>query len=250
MNSPNSIHCARPLIGLSSYAVDDNGRYTLPAEYVQALNAAGGMAVIVAPTEIVSSELLLRLDGLVLTGGGDISPALYGGNTKHPSLYGQSAARDDCESRLIDSALSLNIPLLGICRGMQLLNVLLGGNLHVHLPDIIGHQPAHRSSKSGPVSHLVRCDPQSRLGRLLGSEEIEVASWHHQAVDRIGTGLVAVASSSDGVVEALELPAHRWCTAVQWHPELPSADSRRQERLWLDFVSACIEYNNEKRFAC
>ncbi|MEY2342665.1 gamma-glutamyl-gamma-aminobutyrate hydrolase family protein [Acidithiobacillus sp. IBUN Pt1247-S3] len=245
MIASKPIHTERPLIGLSSYAVDESGRYTLPAEYVQAVSNAGGMPVLLPPTEGASSELLRHLDGIVLTGGGDISPHLYGGNGKHPALYGQSSARDNYECRLIESALALDMPLLGICRGMQLLNVHFGGTLYEHLPDIVGEHLLHRSNKPGPIPHLVHCDPQSRLGQLLGNGEIEIASWHHQAVDRIGTGLSVVAWASDGLAEALELADRRWCVAVQWHPELPSGDSRRQEALWLDFVSECVNYNKQ-----
>ncbi|WP_308389433.1 gamma-glutamyl-gamma-aminobutyrate hydrolase family protein [Acidithiobacillus sp. AMEEHan] len=223
--------------------MDENGRYTLPAEYVQAVCNAGGMPVLLPPTEVASRNLLCRLDGVILTGGGDVSPKLYGGNERHIALYGQSAVRDEFEWRLIDSILAYDIPLLGICRGMQLLNVYLGGTLHEHLPDIFGEQLPHRSDKPGPILHPVSCDPRSRLGGILGESEFEVASWHHQAVDRIGSGLTVAAWASDGVVEAIELAQHRWCVAVQWHPELPSAGNRCQEALWLGFVSACEHYN-------
>lgn len=237
------ISSERPLIGLSSYSIDESGRYTLPAEYVQAICHGGGTPVLLPPTEVASMDLLRRLDGIILTGGGDISPNTYGGNDKHPALYGQSAVRDDFELRLIESALALDMPLLGICRGMQLLNVHLGGTLHEHLPDAFGQQLAHRSRNPGPIPHQIHCDPQSRLGQLFGDGEIEIASWHHQAVNRIGSGLAVVAWANDGVVEALELPNHFWCAAVQWHPELPCAGTRRQEPLWLDFVSAAGQYN-------
>ncbi len=235
-----------PLIGLSSYAVDEKGRFSLPKEYVQALVNAGAVPILIPPTEIGAYEILQHLDGLVLTGGGDISPELYGGDSQHPSLYGQNAIRDDFERRLIAAALPLGIPLLGICRGMQLLNVVQGGTLHVHLPDAFGEQLAHRSSACGPIPHRIHCDPESRLGQLLGNDEIEIASWHHQAIDRLGADLAAVAWASDGVIEALELVHHPWCMAVQWHPELSTGKGDCQPSLWLDFVSHCVKYSKTK----
>ena len=233
----------RPLIGLSTYAADLQGRYTLPHEYELAVTRAGGLAILLPPVEYLIPQALDRLDGLVLTGGGDISPALYGGNAEHPELYGQSEVRDRFDLALINAALPRQIPLLAICRGMQMLNIAYGGNLHVHLPEVFGDAIAHRSQIPGPLQHQVSIHPKSRLSDILGTGSMEIASWHHQAIDHVGKGLQIAATADDGLIEALEIPEHRWCVAVQWHPELASKDQARQEILWRDFINAAIKYH-------
>lgn len=231
-----------PLIGLTTYAADAQGRYTLPHEYELAVTRAGGLAVLLPPVENLIPQILDRLDGLVLTGGGDISPALYGGNAEHPELYGQNEVRDSYDLALINAALPRQIPLLAICRGMQMLNIAYGGNLHVHLPEAFGETIIHRSQVPGPLPHPVTIRPKSRLGEIVGPGPMEIVSWHHQAIDRVGEGLQIAATAADGLIEALEIPEHYWCIAVQWHPELVSKDYSCQEKLWRDFIAAAIKY--------
>lgn len=233
----------RPLIGLSTYAADTQGRYTLPHEYELAVTRAGGLAILLPPVESLIPQVLDRLDGLVLTGGGDISPALYGGNAAHPELYGQSEVRDHFDLALINAALPRQIPFLAICRGMQMLNIAYGGNLHVHLPEAFGDAIAHRSQVYGPLQHQVTVHPKSRLGDIVGLEPMEIISWHHQAIDHVGAVLNIAATAADGLIEALEIQEHPWCVAVQWHPELASKDQPRQEKLWRDFITAAIKYH-------
>lgn len=232
----------RPLIGLSTYAADAQGQYTLSHEYEIAVTRAGGLAVLLPPVENLIPQVLDRLDGLVLTGGGDISPTLYGGNAAHPELYGQNEVRDRYDLALINTALPRQIPILAICRGMQMLNVACGGNLHAHLPEAFGETVTHRSHVPGPLQHSVTICPKSRLSGIVGPDPMEIVSWHHQAIDQVGEGLEVAAIAADRVIEALEIPEHYWCIAVQWHPELVSKDYPRQEALWSDFIESATKY--------
>lgn len=216
---------SRPLIGITTYHRETAGRsrFTLPSAYVDALRAAHGLAVLVTPGEAEPEELLVRLDGLVLSGGGDLDPASYGGDP-HARTYAVSPERDALELALLKGALERGLPTLAICRGMQILNVALGGDLHVHLPDVVGEAIAHRSSQTEAASHAVRVATGSRLAERLGAGALDaVPSWHHQAIDRLGAGLRPVAWAPDDVIEAVELRGEAQLLAVQWHPELAGA---------------------------
>jgi putative glutamine amidotransferase len=211
----------RPVIGLSAYC--ETARWggwqaaavLLPERYSGQVQQAGGVPVLLPPVPGIEAAVA-RLDGLVLTGGGDIDPARYGAEPD-PHTGRVSPQRDSAELGLAAAALAAGIPVLGICRGLQVLNVALGGTLRQHLPDDAGH----RVPPGEFGSHPVRVSPGSRLAAILGGELCqEVPTSHHQAVDRLGQGLTATAWSADGVVEAAELadPA-RFVLAVQWHPE-------------------------------
>jgi putative glutamine amidotransferase len=168
---------------------------------------------------------LARCDGIVFTGGGDIDPGLYGGDPRHHTLYEISPGRDAFESDLVKRSLDAGIPILGICRGMQLVNVALGGSLITDLEEA-GHPP-HRTVNGVKCRHDVKLEPGARLTKLLGVGGGAVTSSHHQAVDRIGAGLAVAAHSGDGVVEALEMAGPgegARVILVQWHPERMSAD--------------------------
>jgi putative glutamine amidotransferase len=174
------------------------------------------------------------LDGLVLIGGGDVDPARYGVDA-YPRNGGTSDRRDDLEFGLLAAALARDLPVLAVCRGMQVLNVGLGGDLVQHLPDRLGstrHQPG--PGAFGPVT--VVTGTGSRLRRLLGPR-IEVQCSHHQAVDRVGRGLVVTAHSEDGIVEAVESTGHRFVVGVQWHPE-ETGDRRLFEALVAEAEAA------------
>jgi putative glutamine amidotransferase len=216
---------ARPLIGITTYHRETAGRsrFTLPSAYVDALRAANGLAVLVTPGEAEPEALLERLDGLVLSGGGDLDPSSYGAGP-HARTYSVSPERDALEIALLRGALERSLPTLAICRGMQILNVALGGDLHVHLPDVVGESIAHRSSQTEAAAHPVRLEAGSRLAQRLGSAELaSVPSWHHQALNRLGAGLRPVAWAPDDVIEAVELRGEARLVAVQWHPELAGA---------------------------
>jgi putative glutamine amidotransferase len=227
-----------PLIGISAYdfAGSPAGFY-LPRGYVDGVRAAGGHAVILPGPEADAEALLDRIDGVLLSGGGDIGPARYGGG-EHPSIYHVCDERDAFEIELAALALARDVPMLSICRGLQVLNVALGGDLHPHLPDAVGERVVHRGPERNPVRHPATVTPGSRLAEILASESLTVLSRHHQAANRIGRELRAVAFAEDGVIEALEHESHRFCVAVQWHPEM-TLDDLPHRRLFDALVAAC-----------
>ena len=220
----------RPVIGLSSYAQParwgnwDMPAALLPLNYAEQVTAAGGVPVLLPPVPGIAA-VVSRLDGLVLTGGGDIDPASYGA-VPHPRTRGVSAGRDRAELDLLAAALAAGLPVLGICRGLQLLNVAQGGTLHQHLADLETGAAGDAEHTPPPGTfgrHPVRVAAGSRLAGILGADvPLSVPTAHHQGIDRLGAGLTATAWAADGIVEAVELAAgehHPFVLAVQWHPE-------------------------------
>jgi gamma-glutamyl-gamma-aminobutyrate hydrolase PuuD len=179
--------------------------------------AGGGQPVLLPPQPGVTS-LLARLDGLVLSGGGDVDPARYGA-ARDPATDPANQERDDAEIELARQAIATGLPLLGICRGLQVVNVALGGTLHQHLPALVGHD-GHSPGANRYGSHKVSVTARSQLAGILGRTEAAVPTHHHQAVGRLADGLVATAWTDDGTIEAAEFdePAS-FMIAVQWHPE-------------------------------
>ena len=226
-----------PLIGITTYSVDENGSYTLPAEYVDAVRRAAGVPVLIPPGEQELERLVSRLDGLILAGGGDIDPALYGGR-QHPSVYMIDAQRDQLETALIQYLLPRQTPVLAICRGVQIVNVALGGTLFEHLPDQFGSSVQHRLPPREPVLHAVHLDEKSALARIMAATEFEAASWHHQALRDVPAEIQIAGYAPDRVIEAIEVPAHPWLFGVQWHPELTAASDPAQQRLFEQLVVA------------
>jgi putative glutamine amidotransferase len=227
----------RPLIGISSYGrAGERQTFSIPCEYVDVVRAVGGVPLVLPPVDGEVPEGLDAVDGLILPGGGDVDPAHYGGG-HHEANYGISAERDRFELTLARLAVTRpQLPLLCVCRGMQLLNVALGGDLIAHIPDHFGEAVVHRAPALKPCTHDVRIDADSRLGRVLGSEALSVQSIHHQAVGRLGRDLRAVAWSPDGVVEAIESEVHPFVVGVQWHPELEALSNPRPLRLFEALV--------------
>jgi putative glutamine amidotransferase len=221
----------RPLIGITSYVeqarwgVWDVKAALVPYSYVQQVNDAGGRAVLIPPAS-ESAEVLRALDGLLLAGGADIDPDQYGAKA-HPETVGLRLDRDASELGLLDAALSQNLPVLGICRGMQLMSVAAGGRLHQHLPELVGHED-HRPEVGVYGEHPVRIDPASRLGGIIG-DAASVRSYHHQGVTDAGK-LAVVAWAADDTIEAVEDPSRRFAIGVLWHPEV-SDDPRIFEAL-------------------
>jgi putative glutamine amidotransferase len=213
----------RPVIGISAYSQQARwGSWDLPAvllprRYTDMVAAGGGQPVLLPPQPGVAS-LLARLDGLVLSGGGDIDPARYGAD-RDPATDPANPGRDDAEIELARQAIAAGLPLLGICRGLQVVNVALGGTLHQHLPALVGHD-GHSPKQQGYASHKVSVTAGSQLAGILGRTEAAVPTHHHQSVGRLAEGLVATAWTDDGTVEAAEFddPAS-FMIAVQWHPE-------------------------------
>ncbi len=233
---------ARPLIGITTYGRNDGGRHELPADYAWTVYRAGGAPVLLPPVADgdLASAWLDRIDALILTGGGDVDPALYGGNM-HPTIYNLDAERDRSETALAREALTREKPILAICRGLQVFNVVMGGTVYQHLPDVVGDEVAHRLPPREPTLHRVRLTPGSRLAQLLGVTEVEGVSWHHQAIRDLAPGMVATAHAPDGVIEAAEVAEHPWFVGVQWHPEMSAESDPLQQRLFDKFVEAARE---------
>ena len=229
-----------PLIGLTMYGPDAEERFHLRKQYVESVRRAGGLPVLIAPGEPRADELLERLDGLLLAGGGDIDPGAYGG-APHEAIYNVDPARDRLELALARSAAAAGKPTLGICRGCQVINVALGGTLIEHLPDVVGERILHRTPEREPTRHDVRLEAGARLAAVLGSGGLRPASWHHQAVRRLAPGLAVAARAQDGTIEAVELPSHPSLVAVQWHPELRAAEDPAEQRLFDAFVRAAAD---------
>ena len=208
------------LATLRRHGEPPNAEMALGMTYVRAIEAAGALPVVVPPLEARDvARVLARLDGLVLSGGPDLAPAAYGAEP-HPELGTTEPGLDAFEYAIAREALRLDLPILGICRGAQTLNVARGGTLHQHLPDVVGDSVEHRQTVDGRVpTHPVRILAGSRLAAVLGTTRMSVNSFHHQAVDRLGTGLCACAWSPDGAIEAIEDPEQPLVLAVQWHAE-------------------------------
>lgn len=225
---------ARPWIGVTSTVDDD--KVVCPLAYVQAVTKAGGLPVVIPPLESESLQdaFLQRLDGLVLIGGWDIPPAAYGEEV-HPTTEEMPPIRWQWEHRLIQTWLKSRKPMLGICLGAQMTNVVKGGTLIQDIPSEVGKKVIHRSKPT--AQHRIRIQPETRLHRILGVGELVVNSSHHQAAERIGEGLIVAARSADGVVEALESPGDRWLLLLQWHPE--RMEEQHHARIFGAFVKAC-----------
>jgi putative glutamine amidotransferase len=214
----------RPAIGITagelvaSYGVWKEQASLVPADYIHATANAGGIPIVLSPVVGIADALVERIDGLMLTGGADVDASLFGAD-RHPKAQRPDKVRDNFEMALLDAALAKGIPVLAICRGIQVLNVRRGGSLHQHLPDVVANEE-HMPVVGAYGRHDVRIDPKTRLGAIIGRTEVSVPTHHHQAVDRIGGGLVATAWAADGTVEALEDPAYPFLVAVQWHPEV------------------------------
>jgi putative glutamine amidotransferase len=212
----------RPVVGITTYretarwGVWNCPAVLVPADYVRQVSAAGGVPVLLPPIAD-DVEVLDRLDALVLAGGADVDPSRYGAD-RSPRTGRASEDRDEAELALLAAAVERDLPVLAVCRGLQLLTVLRGGTLVQHLPDVVGTDD-HVPSPGTYGDNAVRIEPGSRLGALLGAG----ATWachHHQAVDRLGEGLTAVAWAADGTVEAAELDGARFVVGVQGHPEV------------------------------
>ncbi|MBI3358722.1 MAG: gamma-glutamyl-gamma-aminobutyrate hydrolase family protein [Nitrospirae bacterium] len=223
----------RPLIGITTRAVDKDGRYALSARYVTCVNRAGGNVVLLPPESDNIATLLDRIDGLIFSGGGDISSDLYGG-LPHQKLYGIDINRDRTEISAVKYAIEYKLPLLGICRGIQIMNVALGGTLIEHIPDLVGEAVRHRLPEDKESLHAVRLMPNSLTARIFGKQEMDVPSFHHQAIRKLAPLLKEVAHSQDGIIEAVELPEHPFFIGVQWHPEL--SNDPLQQQLFNEFI--------------
>jgi putative glutamine amidotransferase len=213
---------ARPLVGITTYLTTakwgswDTEAALVPAQYVTAVERAGGRAILVPPSRNGPDELLEAVDGLIFSGGSDLDPETYG-DEAHPETYGVVRERDEAELALLTAALARDLPVLAICRGSQVLNVALGGDLIQHLPEVVGDEK-HKHTPGEFADHDVELEPGTRVAGLLG-ERAPVKSHHHQGFGRLGDGLVQAARAEDGTVEAVEDPSRRFAVGVLWHPE-------------------------------
>lgn len=230
----------RPVIGLTTYleqaqtGVWDVPAAFLPKSYFEAVTRAGGIAVLLPPQPVspeIAARVLQGLDGLIITGGKDLNPARYG-QEAHPATDEPRLDRDAWEDELLRQAIERDLPFLGICRGAQMLNVALGGSLHQHLPDVVGN--TSYQAGGGVFNRVpIELEAESRVDLMLGGrpEALSVPVYHHQSIDRIAEGLVVSARTSDGVIQAVELPTVAFGVAVQWHPEETPEDIRLFEGL-------------------
>jgi putative glutamine amidotransferase len=227
----------KPRIGITSTPSDVDGpQETVNRPYVNAVVAAGGLPVIMPVLEPADAEAMLAgLDGLLLTGGPDLNPALYG-EEPVDGVYGVNDQRDSWEMALVGQS---RIPMLGICRGMQMLNVAAGGSLVLHLPTITDLNHTDREHRHEMV-HGVHTAPGSQVWSVIGEEALGVNTLHHQAVRDLGDGLIATAWGTDGTIEALESSAGRPVLAVQWHPELLADSACKRLFTWLVDQSAAV----------
>lgn len=236
---------ARPVIGITTYVTAAKWSYweldaaLVPADYVQAVERAGGRALLVPPSDEGIDEALDAVDGLIFSGGSDLDPELYG-QEAHSETFGIVRSRDTAELALLQGALARDMPVLAICRGSQVLNVARGGDLVQHLPDVVGDEK-HKHTPGTFADHEVSVDGGTKLGALLG-ERAPVKSHHHQGFGRVGEGLRVAAHADDGTIEAVEDPNRRFAIGVLWHPE-----AGEDARLFEELVQQADEYHSSRR---
>ena len=236
---------ARPVIGITTYLTRarfgmwEDETALVPAAYVSAIERAGGRALLVPPSAEGTEETLDRLDGLLFSGGSDLGPDLYD-QEPHEETLGVVPGRDKAELALLEAALARDMPVLAVCRGSQVLNVALGGDLVQHLPDVVGDEK-HKHTPGEFADHDVDVLPDTFLHDIVG-EHAPVKSHHHQGYGTLGAGLREAARAEDGTVEALEDPSRRFALGVLWHPE-----AGEDMALFEGLVDEARRYAEERR---
>ena len=238
----------KPVIGITpspSLDAQPHGeflRHVLNEAYASAVEAAGGIPIILPPQPNNTAAIFEVIDGLLLSGGADLDPARYGEPDVHPSTYGIDPLRDRFELDLVAAAVALDRPLLGVCRGVQVLNVALGGSLIQDIPTQIEHPILHRQQAAGlpadAVGHEVAVAEYPIFASVFGAASIGVNSFHHQAIGRLAPSLVATAHAPDAVIEAVVRPESTYCVGLQWHPELMYRRHPEQLRPFASLVLA------------
>jgi gamma-glutamyl-gamma-aminobutyrate hydrolase PuuD len=235
---------ARPVIGITTYVTPakwsdwELEAALVPADYVRAVERAGGRALLVPPSHDGVEETLESLDGLIFSGGSDLDPELYG-QEAHAETSDVMRNRDTAELALLEAALERDMPVLAICRGSQVLNVARGGDLVQHLPDEVGDEK-HKQTPGTFADHDVSVEDGSRLASVLG-ERAPVKSHHHQGFGNVGEGLRVVAHAEDGTIEAVEDPTRRFALGVLWHPE-----AGEDARLFEELVREAEQYRSTR----
>ena len=208
--------------------------------YSEAVARAGGVVVQAQPiaqTTAAAHELVARFDGVIIQGGGDIDPNRYGQKPRSNAIYGISLEHDELEIAVIRAAIELDKPVLAICRGIQILNVALGGTLHQHLADVLADGESHWNKH-----HEINLEPNSRVANAMKTVAPKQShSFHHQAIDKLAPGLVVTGRAPDQTIEAVELNAKKWIVGVQWHPEDDADTEPDQQNLFNGFVWAIKE---------
>jgi len=237
----------KPLIGITpSPSTDEMGhgtfyRYCLSRTYVDSVRAAGGTPVILPTDSDDLEETLARLDGLLISGGGDIDPELYGDDSVHEKTYGIDGQRDDFEIKAYRHATAVDLPTLCICRGIQVMAVAQGGTLIQDIASELASSVEHRQHTIGKMrdeaSHEVSIEENNPLRELVGDSSFDVNSFHHQSVNDPGQDLVVIATADDGIIEALWHPEMRFAIGVQWHPEMLSDRFPKHARIFSAFVT-------------
>ncbi len=227
----------KPLIGLICRFSEGDDWYYLSADYSRAVEAAGGIAVLIPLRPEAAAEIAARLDGVVICGSGsDVDPARYH-QPQHPQVKSIQADLDETSCRVLEGAFTDKKPVLGICYGMQLLNVFLAGTLIQHIPDALRGALQHQDRRT---RHAVRMEPESRMAEwAAGLREVAVNSTHHQAIQKPGLGLWVVGRAPDGIIEAVEGEfADHFVLGVQWHPERIWKEEAVSQRIFEEFVVA------------
>jgi putative glutamine amidotransferase len=216
----------KPLIGITTFHTDSRRGYiyvSVTEAYITAIRNAGAIPMLIplGLSDDDHSQLLKRVDGVLFTGGGDIDPARFGG-TPHPTVHDVDVIRDQSEIQLFLEVVTSGAPFLGICRGLQVINVALGGNLYTHIQDQHPNALKHDYFPGRPrdfTAHPVKVEEESTLAAILGQPIVQVNSLHHQGIDRLAPDLTPTGYAPDGIIEAVELQGHPFGFAVQWHPE-------------------------------
>jgi putative glutamine amidotransferase len=235
----------RPVIGITTYVTNARWGYweseaaLVPADYVDAIEAAGGRPVLIPPSEGGIEETLDAVDGLLFSGGSDLDPELYD-QEPHEETYGVVLRRDRAELALLQAALARDMPVLAVCRGSQVLNIARGGDLIQHLPDVVGDEK-HKHTPGTFADHDVALERGTRLAQVLG-ERAPVKSHHHQGFGRVGEGLRPAAYAEDGTLEAVEDPERRFALGVLWHPE-----AGEDRKLFEELVREARDYRDSRR---
>ena len=233
----------RPVVGITTYGRVERPTpnahypafYTVPVSYVAAVRKAGAVPVLIPPGETTGLDWLDRLDGMVIAGGTDVDPDRYGAQ-RQAVVLDPDPERDESEIALTEELLARDVPTLFVCRGMQVLNVTLGGTLYPHIPDL-GRGDIHRDDEGLWIKHDIAVESGSLLARAMGTTKVSTVSGHHQAVKRVAEGLTVTATAPDGLIEAVEVADRTWMVGVQWHPEVTAPGDQTQQGLFDTLVS-------------